>query len=113
MLGLDVNVNAVQDATIGSGVVGGEALLAFADAVVSRDADAIQTAADRVAAVLGEEAIGDAAGVASNFERMVRIADATGIPLDDRMADASIDVRETLGLRDREGRDGPANAHAG
>ena len=43
-------------------------------------------------------ALVDAAGVASNFERMVRIADATGIPLDARMAALSQDVRDTLHL---------------
>ena len=40
----------------------------------------------------------DAAGVASNFERMVRIADATGIPLDARMEALSHEVRDTLHL---------------
>jgi hypothetical protein len=47
---------------------------------------------------MGPEAMVDAAGVASNFERMVRIADATGIPLDERMEKASKDVREALDL---------------
>ena len=40
----------------------------------------------------------DAAGVASNFERMVRIADATGIQLDKRMEVLSQAVREALHL---------------
>lgn len=40
----------------------------------------------------------DAAGVASNFERMVRIADSTGIPLDERMAALSREVGATLQL---------------
>lgn len=35
----------------------------------------------------------DAVGVASNFEPMVRIADATGIPLDDRLLNLTQDVR--------------------
>jgi hypothetical protein len=36
--------------------------------------------------------------VASNFERMTRIADATGIPLDAPAAALSADLRDTLGL---------------
>jgi hypothetical protein len=40
----------------------------------------------------------DAAGVVSNFERMVRIADATGIQLDERMAALSQEVRDALQL---------------
>ena len=48
--------------------------------------------------VMSPEAMVDAAGVASNFERMVRIADATGIPLDARMAARSQEVRDELHL---------------
>ena len=40
----------------------------------------------------------DAAGVASNFERMVRIADATGIPLGEGLEEFSSEVRLELGL---------------
>ena len=47
---------------------------------------------------LSPAAMVDAAGVASNFERMVRIADATGIPLDARMEALSHEVRDTLHL---------------
>jgi hypothetical protein len=36
--------------------------------------------------------------VASNFERMVRIADATGIHLDERMESLSQEVRDALHL---------------
>ena len=46
----------------------------------------------------GTEVTVDAAGVASNFERMVRIADSTGIPLDERLASMSKEVREELHL---------------
>lgn len=37
-------------------------------------------------------------GVASNFERMVRIADATGIPLDACMQALSQEIRDALDL---------------
>ena len=46
----------------------------------------------------GEAATVDAAGVASNFERMVRIADGTGIPLGDRLENGSAEVRAALDL---------------
>ena len=45
-----------------------------------------------------------AAGVASNFERMVRIADSTGIELGDLLEQASADVRTALGLERPAGR---------
>ncbi len=55
-------------------------------------------------AALGAAAMVDAAGVASNFERMVRIADATGIELGDQLEQSSADVRATLGLERPPGR---------
>jgi hypothetical protein len=75
-----------------------DVLLAFADAIVAADAHALHHTRHGVLEAMGPEAMVDAAGVASNFERMVRIADATGIPLDDRMARASKEVREALEL---------------
>ena len=53
---------------------------------------------------LGPEAMVDAAGVASNFERMVRIADSTGIELGDLLEQATADVRTVLGLERPSGR---------
>ena len=55
-------------------------------------------------AALGPAAMVDAAGVASNFERMVRIADGTGIELGDQLNQFSADVRATLGLERPTGR---------
>jgi hypothetical protein len=75
----------------------GPTLEAFADAIVNGD----DTLADTRAAVidaLGAEAMVDAAGVASNFERMVRIADSTGIELGAFLEQVTGDVRDTLGL---------------
>ena len=46
----------------------------------------------------------DAAGVTSNFERMVRIADATGIELGDRLEQGSAGVRAALDLERPSGR---------
>ena len=40
----------------------------------------------------------DAAGVVSNFERMVRIADATGIELGAFLSEQTADARQSLGL---------------
>jgi hypothetical protein len=49
---------------------------------------------------LGPEALVDAAAVVGNFERMTRIADATGIPLDPPVAALTQDIRVDLGLDD-------------
>ena len=47
---------------------------------------------------MSSEAMVDAAAVASNFERMDRIADSTGIPLGEGLEAMSLEVREELDL---------------
>ena len=49
---------------------------------------------------MGVQELVDAAGVVANFQRMVRIADGCGIPLDEFTRDATDDVREELGLHE-------------
>ena len=44
----------------------------------------------------GNDVVVDAAAVAGNFQRMVRIADATGIPVDDRMQAGMIQMTEQM-----------------
>jgi hypothetical protein len=81
-----------------SGVEHGNLLIAFAEALVGDDDVTLTHARHAVIEGLSPEAMVDAAGVASNFERMVRIADATGIQLDERMAVLSQKVRDALHL---------------
>ena|SRR5262245_59695924 len=81
-----------------SGVAHEETLLALTETMVGDDEEALATARTRVLAELGPEALVDAAGVASNFERMVRIADATGIPLDSFLDEMTVDIRAELHL---------------
>jgi hypothetical protein len=73
--------------------------MAFADAMVGTDDQTLATARAALVAAMGAAAMVDAAGVVSNFERMVRIADGTGIPLDAPMARASEDIRAMLDLQ--------------
>jgi hypothetical protein len=84
--------------TASSGVAHEETLLALAEAMVSDDREALVIARTRVLKELGPEALVDAAAVASNFERMVRIADATGIPLDSFLDEMTVDLRAELHL---------------
>ncbi len=80
------------------GVKGGAELAAFAEATVTGGDNAITTTREGVLRVLGPEATVDAAGVIGNFERMVRIADGSGIPLDKPVALVSADIREKIGI---------------
>lgn len=83
----------------GSGVgVRGEAELnAFADAVIGRDAS-LEAARAGVARVLGEAAMVDAAAVIAGFDAITRVADGSGIPLEDQKAAATADWRQALGI---------------
>jgi len=87
-----------HEAAASSGVQHGNLLIAFAEAMVRDDDATLTYARHAVIEVLSPEVMVDAAGVASNFERMVRIADATGIQLDARMETLSQAVRDALHL---------------
>ena len=96
--GAEVDVRAIADPSVASGVAHGEALLAFADALVGSDDATLERARDRLLAELGAAGLVDAAGVAANFERMVRIADGTGIPLDRPVLMVTAELRDELSL---------------
>ena len=81
----------------------GPELVAFAEAIVT-DAETLPQSRAVVIEALGPEAMVDAAGVAANFERMVRNADSTGIELGDRVEHGSAEVRDVLGLTRPAGR---------
>ena len=59
----------------------------------------LAAARDLVRTSMGAAALIDAVGVISNFERMVRIADATGIPLGN-WEETSSELRDELGIND-------------
>ena len=85
-----------RDDTVG--VVHAAELSALAEAAVRGDPRAIERARSALRAKAGSAAVVDAAGVIGNFERMTRIADGTGIPLDAPVQLASEDFRGELGL---------------
>lgn len=80
------------------GVDEAEALLAFADASVSSGQAGLAEARARVVAELGEAAMIDAAAVIAVFNGITRIADATGIPLEEQKAADSAAWRGALGI---------------
>jgi hypothetical protein len=104
--GVDADLRGIADgAKAGdSGIEHGERLTAFADAAVCGDAAELATARDALRAAAGSEILVDAAGVVGNFERMVRIADGTGIPLDGIVDALTSDLRGELGLENFESR---------
>ena len=77
-------------------------LTAFAETAVKGSQAELTHTRDALEAAMGKAAVVDAAAVVANFERMVRIADGTGIPLDKPMALLTVDMRSELGI-DRYG----------
>jgi hypothetical protein len=90
---------AITGAAEGDGGVShGDLLVAFAEAVVGEDNNALASARNALIAALGPSGLVDAAGVVGLFNAIDRVADATGIPLEPEKAGASADFRTALDL---------------
>ena len=98
--GRDADLRAVTEGSkLGdAGIPHGERLTAFAEAAVVGDGAQLATARDALRDAAGAAALVDAAAVIGNFQRMVRIADGTGIPVDTPVRALSEDFREEIGL---------------
>ncbi len=85
-----------------SSIPAAAALVGLVEASLSSEQGDGEEARARVRRELGSEALIDAAAIIGNFERMTRIADATGIPLDAPVNVATEALRVELGI-DRYG----------
>lgn len=73
-------------------------LASFAGAVAERNTQKILQTRDQLVEIAGEAVMIDAAAVAANFQRMVRIADSMGIPIDEKNVVPGAAIREALNL---------------
>ncbi len=80
------------------GIENGARLIRFATAVLGDDAGELKAAREDIAAVMGGAALTDTAAVAALFNAIDRVADATGIPLEDVKAEATADFRADIGI---------------
>ena len=95
----DVNLQGmVAEAEMDTGVASGDRLIGFADAVLEREASNITQKREELERELGRGATVDAAAIVANFQRMVRIADGTGIPLDEPVLMMTQGIREELNI---------------
>jgi hypothetical protein len=76
----------------------GDLLVAFADAVLGEDAGRLAEIQSAIRTTMGDAAFVDAAAVAATFNAIDRLADATGIPIEDANAESTAELRATLGL---------------
>lgn len=100
--GQEINVRGVTQGFDADITIPHAALLvAFAEAVVSRNAAAITAARVPLHAALGDAGLVDAAAVAAAFHGFVRIADAIGIPYDTAAQGRDVpELREETGIND-------------
>jgi hypothetical protein len=99
-IGENLNLHAVIDgANIDSGVPHSSAFINFVEAALTRPPDLL-SAREALVEAVGVEGMVDAAAVIGNFQRMTRIADGTGIPVDAMTAEITAEMREELGLNE-------------
>lgn len=100
MTGQEVDLRLAVDGSNGSdgGVAHGALLSDFATAAVSGDAAALQRTRQEILDRLGSEELVDAAALVAHYEKMDRIADSTGIPLDTPMQVLGGELRDSLGI---------------
>lgn len=97
--GEKVNLRSVTEGSkVRSGVPFQDELIRFAEVALGDNEAEISEARQALRDKLGDEAVVDAASVIANFQRMVRIADGAGIPLDTPMAVVTAPMRAELGL---------------
>ena len=82
------------------GVPHGRLLLDFAEAAIGGTEAGIDRARQALIAAVGEEGFVDAAGVVASFNAVVRIADATGIPVEPFKLERTVEERAALGVDD-------------
>lgn len=97
--GEDINLEGLTDpdCTKIDGIPNSEAILRFSNAFMGQGEASLEDARAQLANEMGVKAMVDAVGVASNFQRMDRIADATGIPSDGPIAMMQEDLVTLLG----------------
>ena len=82
------------------GIPNGARLIRFATAVLGNDPGELVAAREDIVAVMGGAALTDTAAVAALFNAIDRVADSTGIPLEDGKAEATADFRSAIGIDD-------------
>jgi len=97
--GTKIDLSSVHGAPKGdAGIAHAAELVAFTEAVMGADEAALESARKSLRAVLTPAEFVDTCAIVGAFNVVDRIADSTGIPLDDAMQVLSEDVRKELDL---------------
>ena len=82
-----------------TGIAFGAELMHFSESIALRDEKIIAESRKALLTAAGPAVLVDAAGVAANFQRMVRIADSIGIPFDYMDSTMAQGIQQDLGLK--------------
>ena len=85
-------------ASAAMGIEYGAELMSFAESLAQRDEPGLARSRTALRQAAGDKVLVDAAGVAANFQRMVRIADSLGIPFDNMQSDFVNSIQTELNL---------------
>ena len=94
----DYDLTAITDRSKDSGVVHGELLTTLAEQIAGSAWQALRKTRASAIEAMGEQAATDALVVASAFNGITRVADATGIPLDENTEQTTVGMRDLVGL---------------
>ena len=97
---IPVNLAAVTDSSLDSGVEHGDVLLRFADAVCGADNSVMGPARTALLDRTGPAALVETAAIAANFSTNDRVSNAFGIPLEGMFLVGSETYRKELGIDD-------------
>ena len=76
----------------------GALLVAFAEAALGVDDGRLADTQSKMRSAMGDAALVDAAAIVATFNAIDRVADATGIQIEDAKAQSTADVRAALGI---------------
>lgn len=97
---IDILLVRSEDSSDDGGIDYGQNLVKFVDAFMTRDPEILSQAREDLCQSMGPAGMVDAAAVAGNFQRMVRIADCIGIPVDESRMEMTAGLREELHLNE-------------
>lgn len=98
-MGTEADLSAIIGEAEGDGgIPHGDLLAAFAEAVVGEGDRDLADVRATLLATLGPAQLVDAAGVAATFNAIDRVADSTGIPIDEERLEPTAEFREELGI---------------
>ena len=99
MQGTEIDLSAVNgESTDTKGVEHASELIVFVNTVMASDDAALDAARAVLRTKLSDEAFVDTCAIICAFNVVDRVADATGIPLDEGLAAVSGDVRRAVGV---------------